>query len=157
MSGTNPQTSDRIEKQILGLSAADPSLTHQELAQMVGRSTKTVQRVMKANLETMSEIDEKLRVVQMRVQSRMPVENRVEIIATVAESSELDFARLAAVKYLNELDDIHPALDREKVRKDRELPRTQPMFMLPAGTSINVTVQPTTIYRGSVERDEDPT
>lgn len=132
--------SDRVEKQVLALAAADPTLTHTQLAAMVNRSTKTIQRIMKANAPTLDEIDSKLRAVQTAIKERLPVEKRVEILASIAESSELDFARISTVKYVNELDGIHPQLERDKVKSTHDAPTTQPMFMLPPGSTVNVTV-----------------
>jgi hypothetical protein len=81
--------------------------------------------------------------VQRQIKESLPIAKRVSIIAKVAEESDNPFAQLKAVTYANELDDIHPSLEREKIRKGNEASQPQPMFSLPAGTSIAVTVQHT--------------
>lgn len=111
--------SERLEKQVIAIAAADPTLRRRDIAQLLDCSTKTIDRALQKNASTLEEIDDKLREVRNRLKERLPIEKRVEILASMAESKEtLGFARLGAVKYINELDDIVPELDRKKALKD---------------------------------------
>lgn len=114
-----------------------------EIAIALGVTQRTVQRILKRQHRTVEEIDKKLSIVQRELKQQMPIRERVETLVNVARTSELDFAKISSVKYLNELDGIHPKLEREKVKRDQEKPQTQPMFILPGGTSVHITVNQT--------------
>jgi hypothetical protein len=131
---------DRIEKQILALSAANPRLTQGEMADILDCSTKTIQRYMQKNAPTLEAIDDKLTEVRAKLKERIPIEKRVEVLATIAESSEMDFARLGAVKYINELDDIHPDLERKKALKVE--PEREPVTITVVHVGGDVKIQP---------------
>lgn len=125
-----------------------------EIAESLGISTRTVIRAIKRNLETVEEVDKKLSEVQRHLKRQMPIEKRVKVLVEVAEGSALDFARIGSIKYLNELDGIHPQLDREKLKRDREQPRSAPMFIFPPGTQIDVTVNQAAVPADSVSASE---
>lgn len=114
-----------------------------EIAESLGISTRTVIRAIKRNLETVETVDKKLSEVQRHLKRQMPIEKRVKVLVQVAEESTMDFARIGSIKYLNELDGIHPQLEREKLKRGQEQPQSAPMFMLPAGAQVNVTITQT--------------
>lgn len=129
------------DAQIIAMVAAGVKV--HEIADALGVNRKTVQRALNRERDTVTSIDKKLAEVQRQLKNQMPIRERVEGLVRVARESEMDFARLHSIKYLNELDGIHPQLEREKLKRDREQPQTQPMFMLPVGSQVNVTINQT--------------
>ncbi len=137
------QVASRIEKQILALSASDPSLSQSQLAKMVNRSTKTIQRVMKANKATIEEIDTKLRTLNNEIASVVSMKQRAVKYADLAINAKNEAVSLGALARIDDLDGI--VTDKERLRSQGvEHSAPAPMFSLPPGTQVNVTVMATT-------------
>ena len=132
-----PRT-EALEKRIVAIRTADPSLTNRQIAKMVDRTEVTVGRILKRNREIIASATDKLSDVQSRLMASMPIQSRVnELVATAKDRKKA--TQLAAIRYINELDDIVPPIEREKVARDPARPAPQPMFILPPGTTVNFT------------------
>lgn len=143
----------RQDSQILAMLAA--GMKQYEIAEALGISARTVIRAVKRSKGDLELVDEKLSEVQRQLHRQMPIRERVEGLVRVARESEMDFARLHSIKYLNELDGIHPQLEREKLKRDRETSQPGPMFVLPAGAQVSVTINNNRIA-DSVSAAPDP-
>lgn len=134
----NTELVKRQDSQIHAMLSA--GMQQGEIAEALGISTRTVMRAVQRIKPDLELVDKKLSEVQRQLKSQMPIRERVEELVRVAKKSPLDFARIGSIKYLNELDGIHPQLEREKLKRGQEQPQTAPMFMLPAGAQVNVTI-----------------
>lgn len=139
---------ERREKQILALAAADPSLSHKQLAELTQCSTKTIQRALKRNAPTLDEIDSKLRAVQARIQEVLPAEKRVDAYVEMLNVAKVTKQPSAGAAILTRLDDLDGIItDKERLRtRSGEQPANQPMFVFQAGAKIDfggLTVQRT--------------
>jgi hypothetical protein len=118
------------------------ALTHGDIARTVGCSTKTVQRVAKEIKPDADEALSKLEEYQTLLNKHLPIKNRVELITKIAKKADSNpFAAMRALERADDLDGIITARDESR-RPSQDSGETRPMFILPAGTHINVTVNP---------------
>jgi|WetSurMetagenome_2_1015567.scaffolds.fasta_scaffold1045624_1 hypothetical protein len=119
----------------------NPALTHDDIARTVGCSTKTVQRVAKEIKPDVDEALSKLEKYQTLLNKHLPIENRVELITKIAKKADSNpFAAMRALERADDLDGIITARDESR-RPSQESGETRPMFILPPGTQISVSVK----------------
>jgi transcriptional antiterminator len=120
----------------------NPALTHEDIARTVGCSTKTVQRVAREIKPDVEEAIAKLEEYQTLLNKHLPIKNRVEIYTQIAKKADSNpYAAMKALERADELDGILTAKDEIK-RPSQESAEHRPMFILPPGTAISVSVKP---------------
>jgi hypothetical protein len=118
------------------------ALTHGDIAKTVGCSTKTVQRIARDTKPDVDEALSKLEEYQTLLNKHLPITQRVELITKIAQKAESNpFAAMRALERIDDLDGILTAKDEVR-RPTRDSGETRPMFILPAGTHISLTVNP---------------
>ena len=140
---------------VVALRAA--GLNNVEIAGRLGISTQTVGRDIAEQEDLVESIDAKLIDVQAQIGTMLTIERRVAKLAKIAEESEMDFASIAAIKYINELDGIHPELERLKVQQAHDAAQSRPMFILQSGSVVNVALAQPSVKRVEriIEEDGD--
>jgi hypothetical protein len=119
----------------------NPALTHDDIARTVGCSTKTVQRVAREIKPDVDEALSKLEEYQTLFNKHLPIENRVELYTQIANKADSNpFAAMKALERADDIDGILTAKDEVR-RPSQESGETRPMFILPAGTRISVSVK----------------
>src|SRR5262249_30170393 len=85
--------------------------------------------------------EDKLEEYQRRFKERLPLEDRVRLYEEIARQNSNLFARFKALQRIDAIDGIIPDIERLKFDRQHEEPQTRvPMFMLPDGARISVTV-----------------
>lgn len=130
------------QKAVVALSAA--GFTQQAIADELGVTRQTVKRDMDDLRPDVAIVRTILERAQTKLRELYPVEERIEGYVAVAKNDtpNLSGYRLAALTRLDAIDGI--ITDGERMRAERDRAQEQapaPMFVLPAGTSINVTVE----------------
>jgi hypothetical protein len=120
---------------------ADPSLSQHEIAQALGISRSKVatvsQSLNKAIENAGSTTALELEAYRMSLRKQVTVEKRVGVIdKAISKASSNPFAALKAVEYADNILGLSPKQQQSQDVSDN----TRPMFVLPAGTSISVTV-----------------
>jgi DNA-binding XRE family transcriptional regulator len=112
-------------------------LNHRQIADTVGCSQKTVQRVEKELKKHMEPAESQLAEYAARLNERLPLAARVEKIASIAENTTDMKTALAAVQRADDLSGF--VTQKDKIRLPRqEAPRQQgPMFLM-VGAHIEV-------------------
>jgi hypothetical protein len=117
-------------------------MNHTEIARTVGCSTKTVQRTVNSLEPETREFTDGLAEYQRLFRDQLPIPKRVEIYNKIAQKAESNpFAAMRALERIDDLEGILTAKDEAR-RPTQDSGETRPMFILPAGTHINVTVNP---------------
>ena len=125
---------------------ANPSLKHREIAEAIGCSTKTVQRVAKEIQPSVKEVEGKLEEYQRLLGKKLPIRDRVELYDRIARKAESNpFAAMRALERADDLDGILTAKDRSREPEPAKEP--QPIFVMPPNTSVQVN-----LYQGACER-----
>ena len=70
----------------------------------------------------------------------MPLEDRVRLYEEIARQDSNLFARFKALQRIDAIDGIIPEIERLKVERRHEETQPVPMFVLPEGARISVTV-----------------
>ncbi len=138
---TSPKVSglamSRAEKrgmQITSLLSAPDKLTDIQIAEIVGCSTKSVQRTRNRIKPALAEIEDKLQEYRALLQREVPLEYRARRLRELAEQDEQKMVSLKALERIDAIDGLMGRQERE------EVPRV-PMFQLPEGsTGVDVTV-----------------
>ena len=133
---------------------ADPTAapSHEEAAKMLGVSSKTIQRDLQAVRPDMVEVQGMLAEYKRLLFERMPIPKRVSLYEEIANSSN-PFAKLKALERIDELSGIITDEEAMKSRRGEEPHEPVPMFILPEGARISVTVNQVT---PTPTRDDDP-
>lgn len=145
----------RIEKKIVALAAANPSLTHAQIATMVDRSTKTVQRALHANRDVIEEVEnDLLNELQSHLETLHTMEDAALNYVDLATSAKNEAVRLGAQDRILDIRGI--ITDKERLRsKGVEHAASAPMFALGAGAQVNVTIQQTVTKPAATSYIED--
>ena len=115
---------------------ANPTLTHQAIADTMGVCKTTVDRVSqmlrKASESGLMEIES----YKMLLRERVPVDLRVDALRQAVDKSDTNpFAALKAIEYADSILGLGP---KQQVAEVQDTSR--PMFVLPAGTHISVSI-----------------
>ena len=132
------------------LAYATQGLTAAEIAAKLNVSTRKVARGMaqaRPALKAIDDIQSRARVV---IEKQLPSERRVERYVALATSAQVEAVQYSSLKRLDDIDGLVVDADRMRYSKDAERTVT-PMFSLPAGTFINVTVNQPASHPGSPE------
>jgi len=133
---------ERRRRKVIAMFAdATNALTIQDAAKILGVSAKTIERDLKALRPDMKEAEDKLEEYQRRFKERLPLEDRVRLYEEIARQDANLFARFKALQRIDAIDGIIPDIDRLKFdRRQQEGAERVPMFQLPEGARISVTV-----------------
>jgi hypothetical protein len=126
--------------QIINL-LGNPTLTHSRIAEIVGCSTKTVQRTAKEIKPDLEEAEQKLAEYQTLLHEKLPISDRVELVAKIARKADRN--PFAVMKALQRVDDLDVILcRRDELKRPQEgSGEHRPSFTLPAGTKVQVNVE----------------
>jgi hypothetical protein len=147
------QTAEHRRRKVIAL-FSDPTAAPkvEDVAKALGVSAKTVARDLKTVRPDMKEAQGKLEEYQTQIQTHLPIRKRAELLADIAKQNDSPFAQLKALERADELDGIITDVERLKARKavdsDRQPP---PLFVLPEGTHVQVTINQQKIAAGSLE------
>jgi hypothetical protein len=101
-----------------------------------------VQRVAKEIEPDVDVALSKLEEYQTLLDKHLPITQRVELITKIARKADSNpFAAMRALERADDLDGIIRARDESR-RPSQDVGETRPMFLLPAGTHISVSVNP---------------
>ncbi len=132
---------ERRRRKVIALfSDATNAPTVQDAARILGVSAKTIERDLKAVRADVTEAGDKLQAYQRLFQKRLPIDERVRLYEEIARQDGNLFARFKALQRVDAIDGIITDGERLKVERQREERPATPMFILPPGTSVNVTV-----------------
>ena len=76
----------------------------------------------------------------MQFQKHLPIQKGAELLAKIAQGTDNPFAQLKAIERADDLDGIVTDIERLKTRRADEPRQRVPMFTLPEGARISVTV-----------------
>jgi len=131
---------ERIKTKVTAL-LGDPNspLTHKQIAEIAGCSKKTVQRISQKIKPDLTEIEVKLGEYRRLLQEEMPIQYRAKRLKELATQ---DTQAMVALKALERAD----MLDGLSVVKDMPPPEPprRPLFNLPEGARVAVTLDITT-------------
>ncbi len=127
LSGVAMSRAEKRGMQITSLLSAPDKLTDIQIAEIVGCSTKSVQRTRNRIKPALSEIEGKLAEYRTLLHKEVPLEYRVKRLRELAEQDE---QKMVALKALERVDAIDGFVGRQA---PEEAPRV-PMFQLPEGS-----------------------
>lgn len=114
-------------------------LTQQQIATELGVERKAVGRYLaeaKPSTEVATSILER---AQATLEKIWPIEQRMEKVADLGRGAKNEAVSLAAIGMANDIGGL--INDKERLRaKSNDHPTTQPLFALPAGAQVNVSV-----------------
>src|SRR5215831_14071651 len=132
---------ERRRRKVIALfSDATNAPTVQDAAKILGFSPKTIERDLKAVRADMTEAESKLKAYQRRFKERLPIDERVRLYEEIARQDGNLFARFKALQRVDALDGIITAGERLKVKRHRENTEHVPIFQLPPGAYVAVTI-----------------
>jgi hypothetical protein len=115
----------------------NPMLTHTDIASQLGVSTSTVARVSSTLAKLSQDNAIELNSYKMLVRDKLPADIRVGTLRKAVDKADSNpFAALKAVEYADSILGLGPKQQQTEQVADN----TRPMFMLPAGTSISVSI-----------------
>ena len=128
--------------QILALQAA--GLTQSEVAKQMGVSRQSITRDMRdlgpSKAQTLAILDQ----AQLRLREVLPVDKRIDAYVeclNIAKATKQPSAGAVILTRLDDIDGLVPDVVRLRAKTQSES-AVQPMFVLPAGAEISVTVGP---------------
>jgi len=130
----------RRRKLITMFADATNAPTVQDAAKILGVSAKTIERDLKAVRADMTEAEDKLEEYQRCLKERLPIEERVRLYEQIARQDGNLFARYKALQRVDAIDGIVTEGERLRIQRQREEREPQPMFILPEGAYVAVTV-----------------
>lgn len=127
-------------EQILALQVA--GLTQDQIAAKLGVDRRTIVRDLVKLKESTGNLEEILTKGQTRLREIYPIEKRIEKYVDHGKHAKNEAVSFAALQRLDDIDGL--VTDKERLRaKGHDQPQSQPMFSLPAGAQVNVTVTTT--------------
>jgi hypothetical protein len=116
---------------------ANPALSNTEIAEMLDISHDTVYRVKKMLSQATEDQGIELEAYKMLLRDKMPPEIRVSALRNAVDKADSNpFAALKAVEYTDAVLGLSPKSQQPQEIADN----TRPMFILPSGTSIQVSI-----------------
>ena len=117
-------------------------LTQREIAAQLGCSTATVNRSLKGQDEQVATIQQNLaNQLMTAIEKHISLESRAGKYADLALNAKNEAVSLASLTRIDDLQGIVTDRERMRIDKQTQAPQIQPMFMMPAGTEISVTVK----------------
>ena len=135
MPGGRPKL--RIKSQVTAL--ITKGVPYTKIAQMLECSPKTVRRIASEVLPGVEEADTKLAQLTAQISKVITIEARAEKYADLAKNAKNEAVSLGALTRIDDLDGIVTEKERMRLKLAENKPH-QPMFVLPPGTSVSVTV-----------------
>jgi hypothetical protein len=115
-------------------------ISHTEIAKAAGCSSKTVQRIARSIKPTLDEIKDLLSEYRRLFHKELPIPDRVELYTRIARKVDKNpFAAMRALERVDDLDGILTAKDEIR-RPPENSGEHRPMFILPAGTNVQVNI-----------------
>jgi hypothetical protein len=116
---------------------ANPMLTQSDIAETCKVSLSTVKRVASMLKSASEDNGIELNAYKMLLREQVPADCRVKTLRKAIDKADSNpFAALKAVEYADNMLGLSPKQQQTQPDSDN----TRPMFVLPAGTSISVTV-----------------
>src|SRR5690349_14002167 len=110
-------------------------LTDKKIAEIVGCSTKTVERVRKKNQPALEEIKDKLEQYRACLNEHLPVEYRAMRLKELASQNSQLMVALRAIERADIVDGLGRPTEADEPVEHR------PMFNLPPGTKVALTIE----------------
>ncbi len=148
-------SADPIHNRIVALRSAQPQLTHAQIAEMVGRSSRTVDRVLDTNSDLVEQLERTfLDELQTHLNTLQTSEDTALNYVELATSAKNEAVRLGAQDRILDIRGV--ITDKERLRaKQHDAPTSQPMFVLPPGAHVAVTINTTTSSNKDTVSDRD--
>jgi hypothetical protein len=127
-----------IRNQVVAM-LSTPGITHNDIAKVLHCSTRTIKRIAREVRPDIAEADSKLVLLQREVNRVITVQQRAQKYADLATDAKNEAVSLGALQRIDDLDGIVTEKERIRAKRD-ERPANQPMFQLPAGTAVHVTI-----------------
>lgn len=143
-----------VESQVAAL--LGKGIPQKDIATLTNVSPRTVSRMASTLEPDLKAVDDLLARAQTRIRDVMPVEQRIDRLVgllQVAEDTKQPSAGVSVLARLDAIDGLITDADRLKYSPDRDTPQAGPMFVLPSGSSISVTVTTTGSGLPSIEDD----
>ncbi len=140
---TERQKLNKKQRESAVIALKSNGLNHQEIAAELGLDRRTVGRYV-ADLKPAQDVVERaVEVLNAQIAKHITVESRAKKYASLAKDAKNEAVSLGALQRIDDLAGI--VTEKELVRSKRnDVPDSQPMFVLPAGAMISVTVGTTT-------------
>ena len=136
---------------IIASMLANPAITQQQIADTLGVCISTVSKVKRILANAVEDRGIAKNAYRMLLNEHVPVSDRVGVIKTAVTRAKTNpFAALKAVEYADMIDGVHPKLEQQQEIQDN----TRPMFTLPPGTKVQMSITTPDIIE--VGQDEDP-
>ena len=125
-----------LQTQITSLLAStEPTLSYGQIAEIVGCSSKTVQRVATAIKPDVEAVEEKLQEYRTLMREALPLADRVKRLKQLVNQDDQLMVALKALEKVDRLD----GLDNPK---EENAPQPAPLFALPPGTRLRLDILP---------------
>lgn len=132
--------SDPIHTRIVAIKSSQPHLTHAQIGDLVGRSKRTVGRVLEDQADLVETLSETfLNALQEHLDTLQSSEDTALNYVELATSAKNEAVRLGAQQRIDDLRGIVTQKELVRTRRDEQA-QPQPMFIMPPGTSVNVTI-----------------
>jgi hypothetical protein len=140
---------EQRDQTVIALAAS--GLTHAQIAAQLKCSTSTVERALAKSGNALAIASDKLTEMQQELAKQISVKARAERYAHLAAEAKNEAVSLGALQRIDDLDGIVTQKELVRTRRD-EQSQPGPMFILPAGASVNFTInqQNNTICSDSV-------
>jgi hypothetical protein len=126
---------EKRRTQIIALLNGPDKLTDVQIGEIVGCSTKSVQRIRNRIKPTLSEMKDKLEAYRGLLGRELPVEYRVRRLRQLAEQDTQLMVALKALERADTLDGL------EKPSPEIEQTKRVPLFNFPPGTHVDIQVR----------------
>ncbi len=127
-----------IRNQVMAL-LTQPGITHKDIARSLKCSITTISRIAQQVKPDVAAIDAKLAALQSEIGKVISVKERATQYAELAKSAKNEAVSLGALQRIDDLDGIVTQKELVRTRRD-EAAQPQPMFIMPSGSSVNVTI-----------------
>lgn len=118
----------------------DSSLTHKQIAELVGCSAAYVAKISQQLRYTLGPDDLELDEYRKLLRKKAPAGRRVDCLSTIINpdtAKSNPFSVIRAVEYVDTVLGLHP---KARVEAQDQQQQAQPMFVLPAGANVQVNV-----------------
>jgi hypothetical protein len=120
-----------------------PGVKHTDIAAALHCSTRTVARISQEVARDLKDANDRLATLNREITKVVTVRQRAEKYANLATKAKNEAVSLAALQRIDDLEGIVTQKELVRTRQGGLGPEIQPMFMLPAGSQVNVTVTTT--------------
>jgi transposase-like protein len=116
---------------------ANPGLTQTQVADIVGCSRSTVNKIRRSLDEAIQQQGTAVAAYQSLLREHLPPDSRARRLAHLAEAADRDATSLQAIQYVDSCLRLTP--QTQPTQQDNSV--DQPMFVLPSATHVTVNVQ----------------